>query len=170
MAGKTYEDFLSLGINFLKNYVNVRGFATSGYSKVELVARVFSPSQMNLPIVISSAEQKQSLIKDYIKQLREYGQTDALKVPVSERTSNICDWPRINLCHIFDCILKIEFQRDYIGCYKDEKNYSYFDSGFVDEIFLYISDVAIIIGKLELPCQLAVLRNCGLQIRIMEKY
>ena len=58
MAAKTYEDFLSLGINFLKNYLIVRGVATSGYSKVELVARVFSPSQMNLAIVISSAEQK----------------------------------------------------------------------------------------------------------------
>ena len=64
MASKTYEDFLSLGINFLENYLNVRGVATSGYSKVELIARAFSPLQMNLPIVISSAEQKQSFIKD----------------------------------------------------------------------------------------------------------
>ena len=61
MAGKTYEDFLSLGVNSLKSYLNVRGVATSGYSKVELVARVFSGSEMNLPIVMPSKEQKQSL-------------------------------------------------------------------------------------------------------------
>ena len=54
MAGKTYEDFLSLGVNSLKSYLNVQGVATSGYSKVELVA-------MNLPIVMPSTEQKQSL-------------------------------------------------------------------------------------------------------------
>ena len=84
------------------------------------------------------------MIKDYNKQLQEYGLTDPLKVPVSERTSNMYDWPRINLGHIFDYILKTtDFQRYYIGRYKDEKVFSYFDSGFVDEIILHIPDVAI---------------------------
>ena len=46
--------------------------------------------------------------------------------------------------HIFHYILKTrDFQRDYFGRYKDEKAYFYFDSGFVDEILLHISDVAI---------------------------
>ena len=58
MAGKTYEDFLSLGVNFLKSYLNVRGLATSRYSVVELDVSTFSGSQMNLPTVISIAEQK----------------------------------------------------------------------------------------------------------------
>ena len=51
MAGKIHEDFLSLGINSLKSYLNVWGAAASGYSKLELVVRVFSASEMNLPIV-----------------------------------------------------------------------------------------------------------------------
>ena len=51
--------------------------------------RVFSASEMNLPIVVSSAEQKQPLIKDYNTQLQRYGLTDLLKVPVSERTNNM---------------------------------------------------------------------------------
>ena len=32
MAGKTYEDFLPLGINSFKSYLNVRSVATPRYS------------------------------------------------------------------------------------------------------------------------------------------
>ena len=76
---------------------------------MELVARAFSASEMNLPLVLSSAQEKQSLIKDYNKQLQEYGLTDPLKIPVSERTNNSCNWPWINLDQIFDYILKTRF-------------------------------------------------------------
>ena len=79
MAGEACEDFLSL----VKSYLNVRDVADSGYSKVEIVAKAFSASEMNLPIVMSSAEQKQSFVKDYNKQLQEYRLTDQLKVPIS---------------------------------------------------------------------------------------
>ena len=76
---------------------------------MELVARAFSASEMNLPVVLSSAQEKQSLIKDYNKQLQEYGLTDPLKIPVSERTNNSYNWPWINLDQIFDYILKTRF-------------------------------------------------------------
>ena len=55
---KTYKEFLSLGVNYLKSYLNVRSVATSRYSTVELDASTFSDSQMNLPVVMSSVEQK----------------------------------------------------------------------------------------------------------------
>ena len=46
--------------------------------------------------------------------------------------------------HIFDYILKTrDFQRHFIGRYKDEEAYSYFDSGFVDETLPYTPDVAM---------------------------
>ena len=70
MAGKIHEDFLSLGVSSLKSCLNVWGAAASGYSKVELVVRVFSASEMNLPIVLSSSQQKQSLIQDYNNQFQ----------------------------------------------------------------------------------------------------
>ena len=60
---KTYKEFLSLGVNYLKSYLNVRSIATSRYSTVELDASTFSDSQMNLPVVMSSVEQKQSFVK-----------------------------------------------------------------------------------------------------------
>ena len=58
---------------------------------MEFVSRVHSAFEMSLPIVMLSAEQKQSLTKDYSKQLQEYGLTDPLEVIVSERTNNIYD-------------------------------------------------------------------------------
>ena len=57
MAGKTYEDFLLLGVNSLKSYLNARSVATTRYL-VEVDASTFSGSQMNLLIVMTSAEQK----------------------------------------------------------------------------------------------------------------
>ena len=58
MAGKTYEDFLSLRVSSLKSYLNLRSVAVSRYSTVELDTSIFSDTQMNLPIVMSSAKQK----------------------------------------------------------------------------------------------------------------
>ena len=49
---------------------------------MELVAKAFSASEIYLPIVMSSAEQKNFLVKDYNKQLQENGLTDPLKVPI----------------------------------------------------------------------------------------
>ena len=40
-------------------------------------------------------------------------------------------WPKVNLRNIFENILR---DKEYIGTYKDQKTYSYFDSGFVREI------------------------------------
>ena len=77
MASKTREDFLYL----VKSYLNVRGVATSGCSKVELVTKSFPASEMNL-LIMSNAEQKQSLVNDYNKQLDEDGVTETLKVAI----------------------------------------------------------------------------------------
>ena len=46
-------------------------------------------------------------------------------------------WPKVNLGNIFEYILRMkEFDKEYIGKYKDQKAYSYFDSGYVVEIFV----------------------------------
>ena len=58
MVGKIDGDFLLLWVNSLKSYLNVRSVATLRYSTVELDASTFPDLQMNLPIVMSNAEQK----------------------------------------------------------------------------------------------------------------
>ena len=57
--------FYRLEHKFLKKLLKCTGIATSGYSKVELAARAFPTSEMNLPIIMSSAEQEQSLVEGY---------------------------------------------------------------------------------------------------------
>ena len=68
---RSYDDFLSLSVVALRSFLSVRGIPSSGYSKVELVARAFSASEMNLPIIMSNEEQTSTLKKDYESKLKE---------------------------------------------------------------------------------------------------
>ena len=42
---KRYDDFLSMNVNNLKDYLTVRSISVSGYNKIELV-------EMYLPIIL----------------------------------------------------------------------------------------------------------------------
>ena len=54
---------------------------------------MLSVSKMNLSIVMSSGEQKQSLVKDCNKQLQVYWLTVPLKVPITGKTMyTTLDW------------------------------------------------------------------------------
>ena len=45
---------------------------------------------------------------------------------------DVTRWPSVDLGKIFSYILKIkEFDAEYVGKYKDQKGYSYYQSGFV---------------------------------------
>ena len=51
---------------------------------------------------------------------------------------DILQWPHIETGIIFAYILKVKgCDLEYIDRYKDQKAYSYFDSGFADTIFIY---------------------------------
>lgn len=56
MSLVTYEDFMSLGNNSLKDYLSVRGLSVSG-KKAELVARAFVAHEMKMEIILSSEQQ-----------------------------------------------------------------------------------------------------------------
>ena len=53
---KQYDDFLSMNVNNVKDYLTVRGISVSGYNKIELVALAYSTAEMDLPIILSSAD------------------------------------------------------------------------------------------------------------------
>ena len=53
---KQYDDFLSMNVNNLKDYLTVRSISVSGYNKIELVARAYSTTEMDLLIILSSAD------------------------------------------------------------------------------------------------------------------
>ena len=53
---------------------------------------------------------------------------------IEKRLDNLILWPVITIGNIFAFILhKKDFNTDYIGKYKDQKAYSYFDSGFAGQ-------------------------------------
>jgi hypothetical protein len=128
---------MSLGMNTLADFLAVRGLNTSG-RKVELVARAFSAVELKLPILASSEEQQAKLKIEYEKRLSSYQICDPLNVADHEKSEEVTKFPPIDCGVIFSYILQVrDFDLDYIGRYKDQKAYSYWDSGFVDKISTY---------------------------------
>ena len=134
MALSTYEDFLQLGMNCLQDYLSARGLNTTG-RKIELVARAFAAFEMKLPI---KEEQQKKLKLDYENRLQKFKICDPLSIEPSKRIDDILQWPHVDTGVIFAYILKVkDCDLECVGRYKDQKAYSYFDSGFVDTIFIY---------------------------------
>ena len=134
---RTYQDFLDMGVNSLKDYLTIRGISVSNYKKVELVARAFSAAEMGLPIVMSSEDQAKLLKEDYVKRLKDMDLPDPNEIKDEGKKDDISLWPTITLGNIFEYILSVrDFNVEYVGKYKDQKAYSYFDSNFVGEILV----------------------------------
>ncbi|XP_065682264.1 uncharacterized protein LOC136095495 [Hydra vulgaris] len=137
MSYKKYEDFLNLSSKKLINYLSIRGLKITG-KKVELVARAFAAMELNLDIICSAEDQYKRLQIDYEHLLQKHGIPDPNGVELEKRFDNLSKWPVVTMGNIFAFILKKkEFNTDYIGKYKDQKAFSYFDSGFVGPIFIY---------------------------------
>eukprot|EP00112_Aurelia_sp_Birch-Aquarium-sp1_P002263 Seg1246.3 transcript_id=Seg1246.3/GoldUCD/mRNA.D3Y31 product="hypothetical protein" protein_id=Seg1246.3/GoldUCD/D3Y31 len=137
----SYDKFLALETNKLSDFLAVRGLKTSG-TRVELVARAFAAAELNMPIIATSEEQQQTLNVQYEKLLNDSGIIDPRAIPEDEKVDDITKWPPVTLGCIFSFILKVkDFDREYIGKYKDQKAYSYFDSGFVGAILINFPDI-----------------------------
>ena len=90
---------------------------------------------MDLPIILPSAYLTKNLEEEYSKSLREFNILDPKNIKKELQVDDLTVWPKVNLGNIFEYILRMkEFDKEYIGKYKDQKAYSYFDSGFVGEI------------------------------------
>ena len=116
----------------------MKGLNTTG-RKIELVARALANFEMKLPIIALSEEEQQKKLKlDYENQLQKFKICDPLSIEPSKRIDDIVLWPHIDTGVIFVYILKVkDCDLEYVGRYKDQKPYSYFDSGFVNTIFIY---------------------------------
>ena len=125
-----------MNVNNLKDYLTVRGISVSGYNKIKLVARAYSATEMDLPIILSSADLTKKL-EEYRKRLREFNILDPKNIEKELQVDDLTVWPKVNLGNIFEYILRMkEFDKDYIGKYKDQKAYGYSDSDFVREILV----------------------------------
>ena len=59
-----------MNVNNSKDYLTVRGISVSGYNKIKLVARAYSTAEMDIPIILSSADLTKNLREEYSKRLR----------------------------------------------------------------------------------------------------
>ena len=91
---KQYDDFLSINVNNLKDYLIVRGISVSGYNKTELVARAYSAAEIDLPIILSSADLTKNLEEEYSKRLREF---DPKNIEKELRVDDLTAWLKVNL-------------------------------------------------------------------------
>ena len=119
---KQYDNFLSMNVNNVKDYLTVRGISVSGYNKIELVAQEYSAAEMDLPIILSSADLTKNLEEEYSKRLREFNTLDQKNIEKELRVDDLTVWPKVNLWNIFEYILRMkEFYKEYIGKFKDQK-------------------------------------------------
>ena len=91
---KQYDDFLSINVNNLKDYLIVRGISVSGYNKTELVARAYSAAEIDPPIILSSADLTKNLEEEYSKRLREF---DPKNIEKELRVDDLTAWLKVNL-------------------------------------------------------------------------
>ena len=98
---KQYDDFLLMNVNNVKDYLTVRGISVSGYNKIELVAKAYSATEMDLPIILSSADLTKKL-EEYRKRLREFNILDPKNIEKELRVDNLTVWPKVNLGSIFE--------------------------------------------------------------------
>ena len=126
-----------MNVNNLKDYLTVRGISVSGYNKIKLVALAYSATEMDLLLILSSANLTKTLKEEYSKRVKEFNILDSQNIEKELQIDDLNVWPKVNLGNIFEYILRMkEFDKEYIGKYKDQKAYSYFDSGSVGEILV----------------------------------
>ena len=147
------EDFVSMSCGQLKDYLSLRCLSVSG-TKAELVARAFVAWEQNIGIKLEASALKKKIENEYKTRLTMANITDPVSIPKDMWKPEVTSWPLMDMGKIFSFILKHkEFETDYIGKYKTEKAFSYFDSKFVGPILSCIQDDRSILKTEVTPSQ-----------------
>ncbi|CAC5370027.1 unnamed protein product [Mytilus coruscus] len=128
-----FEEFSTIGK--LKDFLSARGLQCMG-NKQQLVSRCFVAWESNIPLRYSEQEQLSKLKTEYDNRLQEANIDDPRSLKDDDWSSDVKEWPKIDLGKIYSFILsKKEQDMDFIGHYKTQKAYSYYQSGIVDTVF-----------------------------------
>ena len=105
---------------------------------------------MDIANIQSTGEEAQMLNEEYRKKLKltetDYNLLDPCKTSNRKKIHDVKLWPPVNLGNIFEYILSMrEFNNEYIGKYKDQKAYNYFNSNFVGQVLIYKGNVYLIL-------------------------
>ena len=125
------EEFSSMHIDDVKVYLTNRGISKSGKKKAELVALAYSCSILNIEIIAKQDDVLKNLKSEYDTLLETHGLTMDPKNFTSEmKFDDVLCWPKTNLGHIFEFLMNVrEYKTEYIGKYKDQKAFSYWEDG-----------------------------------------
>jgi hypothetical protein len=130
----SYENFTQMTAGELKCCLAERALSTSG-TKQELVARSFTAMENRVAIVKSDDLDRQIREAYEARWKKLELEADPLSGTFIWNCSDISLWPTIDLGKkIHFIISKKQHNVDIIGHYKTHKAYSYWSSGFVDEI------------------------------------
>ena len=127
------EEFTDKSSKYLSSYLAVRGISASGKKKPELIARCNSTVVLGIDKIATQEEALKDLESEYVSRLTLHGLTvDPRNINQSEKTDDVSVWPKVDLGKIFEYILQHrEYNKDYIGKYKDNKAFTYWEDGHV---------------------------------------
>ena len=92
------EDFDAMSVQTLKDFLSVRGLATSGKKKAELVALAYSCVVLKIEIQATQVDLLRHLKSDYDASLLKAGlMLDPNAIPTADKVDNVMSWPKINL-------------------------------------------------------------------------
>ena len=133
-----FEDSLHLTLTSLQDFLALRGLSKSG-NKAVLVARAFGAYELNAPIKFTQEQISNELKEEYKRRLKNAGNApDPREVPSEMWKDDVISWPDFDEGKLFSFILKNKaVDTDYIGKYKDQKAYSFYESGFVGCLYYY---------------------------------
>ena len=126
-------------IDDVKVYLTNRGISKSGKKKAKLVALAYSCSILNIEIIAKQDDVLKNLKSEYDTLLETHGLTMDPKNFTSEmKFDDVLRWPKTNLGHIFEFLMNVrEYKTEYIGKYKDQKAFSYWEDGLVGEVMCH---------------------------------
>ena len=140
-----YDLISSMKVEELKYFLKLRGLKVSG-RKVELVARVFAASENNVPLVKTAIEIEQDLKLEYQNKLliSDVAIPDPCKLEsgwLSEENGRIF-WPMVMYPDIFNYLMfyPSELGSTDLNDYKECKAYSYYRSGWLQELLYHSID------------------------------
>ena len=134
-----YDIISSMKVEELKNFLKLRGLKVSG-RKVELVARVFAASENNVPIVKTAVEIEHELATEYKDKLTIGEHNIADPFLIADGWLNEEDgrtyWPMVMYPEIFNFLkfFPSELSSDDLNDYKECKAYSYYKTGWLQEL------------------------------------
>ena len=144
---------MTMSCGQLKDYLSLRGLSVSG-TKSELVARAFVAWEQKTQIKMETSVLQKKLSREYFGRLKVGNIPDPTTIGGEKWTKDVGQWPLIDMGKIFAFILNHkEFETDYIGKYKTEKAYSYFDSRFVGPMLCHVHEDKCILKTEVTPSQ-----------------